>query len=63
MTQNVEGADSRGRRDGSAMDREKNKLFAEMEESIAMLLEYGQPLPKPPPRRHLPREKNRIKIE
>lgn len=25
MTQNVEGADSRGRRDGAAVDREKNK--------------------------------------
>ncbi|KAK6740351.1 hypothetical protein RB195_008673 [Necator americanus] len=61
MTQNVESADSRGgRRDGPivVVDKEKNKLFAEMEESIAMLLEYGQPMPKPPPRRHLPREKS-----
>ncbi|WKY00862.1 hypothetical protein Q1695_015128 [Nippostrongylus brasiliensis] len=61
MTQNVKGAE---RSRAYAEDNEKHRLFAEMEESIALLLEYGHqsqpPLPsKPPPsRRNLPREKS-----
>ncbi|XGW16518.1 hypothetical protein V3C99_001743 [Haemonchus contortus] len=60
MTQNVENSEKSGREATAALDREKHKLFAEMEESIAMLLEYGEHQTAKPPlsRRNLPREKS-----
>uniref|UniRef100_A0A1I7XBP0 Uncharacterized protein n=1 Tax=Heterorhabditis bacteriophora TaxID=37862 RepID=A0A1I7XBP0_HETBA len=48
---------------GKPIRHDNCKLFAEMEESIAMLLEYGQQhIPKPLPRKILSREKVTIKF-
>ncbi|VDO88564.1 unnamed protein product [Heligmosomoides polygyrus] len=57
MTQNVVSPEKAVKEVAAVQDRDKHKLFAEMEESIAMLLEYGQHQPLRPPRRNLPREK------
>ncbi|VDO61433.1 unnamed protein product [Haemonchus placei] len=64
MTQNVENSEKSGREATAALDREKHKLFAEMEESIAMLLEYGEHQAAKPPlsRRNLPREKDEFAL-
>ncbi|KAJ1354730.1 hypothetical protein KIN20_011740 [Parelaphostrongylus tenuis] len=58
MTQNVDRPE-KSQSSVTVPENEKLKLFTEMEESIAMLLDYGQHQPqKPPLRRNLSRQKS-----
>ncbi|KAE9415011.1 hypothetical protein Angca_002821 [Angiostrongylus cantonensis] len=58
MTQNVDRSD-RTHSGATVIENENHKLFTEMEESIAMLLEYGQHQPqKAPLRRNLSCQKS-----